>query len=314
MDDDRFDPRSFIEEKVAELKDRVGEARAVCATSGGVDSMVCVALGHRALGDRLRSIFIDDGLMRAGEPVQVLNELKTLGIHGELIEAQDEFFEALKGVFDPEEKRKRFRDAFYRVLGRVVRATHASYLIQGTIAADVVETQRGIKTQHNVLEQVGIDPKGYGLTILEPLQELYKPQVREVAKSLGLPESIWARMPFPGPGLAVRIVGEVTRERVEMVRQATRIVEEETALFAPFQAFVVLLSDRATGVLDNQRRFGEIVVVRAVESEDALTASPMQIPWVVLTKIQARICAELPGVTRVLYDLTPKPPATIEYI
>jgi len=232
-----------------------------------------------------------------------------------IIDRADDFFAALAGISDPEEKRMAFRDTFYKTLGAAVRDNGATFLLQGTIAADVIETQRGVKTQHNILEQIGLDPGSYGLQMLEPLRELFKPEVRQVAAELGLPETICQRMPFPGPGLATRVVGEVTPERVATVRAATVIVEEELVELRPFQAFAVLLNDRATGLTDTkQREFGQIIVVRSVESEDAMTAVPTELSWNQLQRLQERICAEVPGVIKVLYDLTPKPPSTIEYI
>ncbi len=309
-----FDVKQFIETKTAEIKNRVGDGVAICATSGGVDSMACAVLGNRALRERLIAVFIDDGLMRQDEPAEVTNLLRGLGIETRLVDVKDEFFAVLKGKQDPEEKRKAFRDTFYTVLGRTVKESKANFLIQGTIAADVVETKGGIKTQHNVLEQIGIDPTTYGLVILEPLKEIYKPDVREVAKALGLTESVYKRMPFPGPGLATRVLGEVTTERVAVLRKATSIVEEEIKNLQPFQAFAVLMNDRATGVVEGKRKFGEIVVVRSVESSNAITAEITKIPWVVLDTIRERITKEIPAVTKVLYDITPKPPSTIEYI
>ncbi len=260
-------------------------------------------------------IFIDDGLMREDEPEEVSDVFRNMGIAVEIIDAQDEFFEALKGKFDPEEKRKAFRNAFYNVFGREVLRSEARFLIQGTIAADVIETKGGIKTQHNILEQIGIDPeKGYGFKVIEPLKELFKHQVREVAKELGLPEKIHQRMPFPGPGLAARVIGEVIPERVSLVRKATRIIEEEIAPLRPFQAFAVLLSDKGTGIKEDRRKFGNIIIVRSVESKDAMTAEPTEIPWNILNNISKRITSEIPEVVRVAYEITPKPPATIEYI
>jgi GMP synthase (glutamine-hydrolysing) len=231
------------------------------------------------------------------------------------VDAQDEFFAALEGKIDPEEKRKAFRNTFYSVFGREVRKSEARFLIQGTIAADIIETQGGVKTQHNILEQIGIDPEeGYGFKVVEPLKELFKHQVREVAREVGLPETIHQRMPFPGPGLATRVIGEVSPERVSLVRSATQIVEEEISGLSPFQAFAVLLSDRGTGIEEGERRFGNIIIVRSVESKDAMTAAPTQVPWDTLMKISNRMISELPDVTRVAYELTGKPPATIEYI
>ncbi|RLI86229.1 MAG: glutamine-hydrolyzing GMP synthase subunit GuaA [Candidatus Altiarchaeales archaeon] len=311
----KFDAKKFIEEKSKELKDTINDKKAICATSGGVDSMTCALLAHKVIGDQLTTLFIDDGLMRENEPETVTEWLRDNKINVKLINAGDDFFAALKGIEDPEEKRKVFRDTFYKTLGRAVKESEASFMIQGTIAADIVETKGGIKTQHNVLEQIGISPEKYGLRILEPLREIYKPQVREVAKELGLPEEYHQRMPFPGPGLATRIIGEVTPEKVTILRKATEIVEEEILKeLKPFQAFAVLLNDRATGVVGGKRAFGNIIVVRSVESKDAMTASVTEIPWKTLQRIQERICEEIPEVTRVLYDITPKPPGTIEYI
>jgi GMP synthase (glutamine-hydrolysing) len=263
----------------------------------------------------MMAIFIDDGLMREDEPEDVSKAFSDLGIQVEVVNAHDEFFAALKGLFDPEEKRKAFRETFYTVFGREVLRSEAKYLIQGTIAADIIETRGGIKTQHNILEQIGIDPeKGFGFKVVEPLKELFKPQVREVAREIGLPESIYRRMPFPGPGLATRVIGEVTPERVSLVRKATRIVEEEIEPLKPFQAFAVLLDDRGTGIEEGQRKFGNIIIVRSVESKDAMTAEPTEVPWDILMSISKRITGEIPEVSRVAYEITPKPPATIEYI
>ena len=306
--------KKFITEKISEIKQIVEEKKAVAATSGGVDSVTCAFLAHRALGEKLTVVFIDDGLMRQDEPINVSNELANLGVEVKLVDAKEDFFRALKGIEDPEEKRKKFRDTFYRVLGKVVKENKANYLIQGTIAADISETERGIKTQHNILEQIGIDPRNYGFQVIEPLREIYKPEVRDVARELGLPEEIYQRMPFPGPGLATRVVGEVNPERVEIVRKATRIVEEEIEELKPFQAFAVLMKDRATGMVGGKRVFGNIIVVRSVESQNAMTATVSRISWEILEKIQKRIIEEIPSVSKVLFDITPKPPSTIEYI
>ncbi len=310
-----FKPEKFVEEKTAWLKQAIGGGKAVCATSGGVDSMVTAALGHRAVEDRLKVIFLDDGLMRKGEPQQVISVLMKIGIKAEIKDVDDDFFKALKGKTDPEEKRKSFREAFYQTFARLARELKVDYLLQGTIAADVIETKGGVKSQHNVLEQIGINPmERYGYKVLEPLKELYKPEVREVARALGLPKEVSERRPFPGPGLSIRVLGEVTPERVELVRKATVIVEEETKEFDCFQAFAVLMSDRGTGITKSgKRKYGEIMVVRAVQSKDAMTAEPSTIPWDTMRKIEKRITKELPTVTHVLFDLSSKPPATIEF-
>jgi GMP synthase (glutamine-hydrolysing) len=309
-----MDAKQFIASKTEEIKNAVGGERALVALSGGVDSSVVAALSHRALGDRLTALFIDDGLMRADEAESVVAAFAPLGLQVQVLQAQNDFFRALAGLTDPEEKRVAFRDTFYRTLGdSVVKAT-AKFMLQGTIAADIIETQKGVKTQHNILEQIGIDPAQWGLRILEPLKELFKPQVREVGRVLGLPDSISERMPFPGPGLVCRVVGEVTPERVAIVRRATQIVEEELLDLRPFQILAVLLNDRATGLRNGERAFGDIIAVRCVNSQDAMTATAVNVPWDRLERICQRVTTELPSVTKVLYDLTPKPPSTIEYI
>lgn len=310
-----MDPKKFIDKQVTEIKKTIGNNQAISALSGGVDSSVATVLAHRALGSQLKAIFIDNGLMRENEPEEVRAAFARLGLDLEVVEAKREFFEALKGKTDPEEKRKAFRYAFYKVFGREVLRSKARFLIQGTIAADIIETRGGIKTQHNILEQIGIDTeKGFGFKIVEPLKELFKHEVREVGRELGLPEVIFQRMPFPGPALATRIIGEVTPERVELVRKATRIVEEELAPLQPFQAFAVLMNDMATGLAEGKRKFGQIIIIRSVESQDALTAQPTPVPWDILTKLAKRITTEVPSVVRVAYEITSKPPATIEYI
>ncbi|MCM8785115.1 MAG: ExsB family transcriptional regulator [Candidatus Omnitrophica bacterium] len=310
----KFSAKKFIKESINELTKKIKDKKALVATSGGVDSTVCAILAKMAIGNKLIVFFIDDGLMRDKEPEQVRDLFAKRGIDLEIWNVEDTFFEALKGKIDPEEKRKAFRDAFYKVLSQAVRSYSVDFLIQGTIAADIIETQKGIKTQHNVLSQIGVNPAFYGLTILEPLKELYKHQVRQVAKALGLPKKVYDRKPFPGPGLATRIIGEVTRDRVEKIRIATKIVEEELKEKNIFQAFPVLFSDKATGIVGGKRLLGDIVAIRAVKSEDALTAQPVKILWKRLYKIRDRILKEVPGVVKVLYDITPKPPSTIEYI
>lgn len=324
-----FAAKEFIEKQLKEIKDKIGNETVLAAISGGVDSVTAAFLVHKVIGDQLRSVFIDDGLMRQDEPTTVVEELGKCGMEVKIVSAAADFFSALRGLEDPEEKRKAFRDTFYKTLGRLVKESGYALLVQGTIAADIKETKGGIKTQHNVLEQIGLDPATFGLKIVEPLKELYKPEVREVAQALGLPESVSQRMPFPGPGLATRVIGEVTPERVKIVRKATAIVEEElnrlstinyqpsTINYEPstiFQAFAVLLNDKATGIKEGKRALGDIIAVRCVDSKDALTATPTKLPWDVLTKIQQRIVAEIPSVVKVVYDITPKPPSTIEYI
>src|SRR5512136_2348328 len=222
-----LNPESFINEKVEEIQRTVGEGWAINALSGGVDSSTVTLLGHRALGERLKTVFVENGLMRAGEAEQVTRFFRALGVTVEVVDARAEFFAALKGVTDPEAKREAITQTFYRqVFGRLVRNSGAKHLLQGTILTDVDETVAGIKRQHNVFEQLGIDPvAAFGYRILEPLIQLRKDGVRKVAAALGLPESSYRRMPFPGPALAARVIGEVTPERVATVRRATEIVE-----------------------------------------------------------------------------------------
>jgi len=307
--------KEFCEAQTKAIRDTVGPGTAISALSGGVDSSVCTVLAHRALGAKLKVIFIDDGLMREGEPDAVRAVFAKLGIRVEVVQAADEFFAALAGKLDPEDKRKAFRQTFYSVFGREVLKSGARFLVQGTIKADIIETKGGVKTQHNILEQIGIDPeKGFGFKVIEPLKELFKPEVRLVAKSVGLPESVYARMPFPGPGLMTRVLGEVTPSRVAVVRKATRVVEDGIKGLKPFQAFAVLLADMGTGIESGRRKFGDIIIIRSVESRDAMTAKPTPIPWDILMKMSRRMVKEIPTVTRVAYELTPKPPATIEYI
>ncbi len=310
-----MDPRKFIEEQVAAIRATVGPAIAINALSGGVDSSVVTALGHRALGERLKTVFVDNALMRQDEPERVVQTFRDMGIPVQLVDAREEFLRALAGLTDPEAKREAITQTFYAgVFGRLVRESGAKFLLHGTILTDIEETVAGIKRQHNILEQLGISPEqAYGYSVLEPLKTLRKDGVREVARALGLPPAVWGRMPFPGPALAARIVGEVTRERLAIVRTATAIVEEELADSGAFQYLAVLLNDRATGIRDQRREFGHIIVVRCIESTDAREAAVTRLPWQKLERICERITS-IPGVNRCLYDLTPKPPATVEYV
>lgn len=310
-----FNPKSFIDEAIIKIKKEVGNQKAVVALSGGVDSSVTAELGYRALKNKLIAVFLDDGLMREGEPEYVTKIFKDRGLNVKLHNVRDTFLTALKGISNPEDKRKVFRATFYKVLADFLKEVDAKFLLQGTIAADIVETVKGVKTQHNVLSQIGIDPlREYGFKIIEPLSSLYKNQVRMVAEALKLPKEIIERKPFPGPGLSVRIIGEVTAERIDIVRKATKIVEDETKDIPCFQAFAVLMNDKATGLSqEGGRKYGEIIVIRIVDSIDAITAKPTQIPWDILERIAKRINETLPSITRVLYDITGKPPATIEF-
>jgi len=308
--------KKFVKEQIAYIKQTVDNAKAITALSGGVDSSLTTVLGHRALDDRLKAVFIDNALMRQGEPQRVVETFASLGISVELVDAQEEFLSALAGLTDPEQKRQAVTDTFYsKVASLLVKESGAQFLLHGTILTDIEETVAGIKRQHNILAQLGIDTeKAYGYSVVEPLKTLRKDDVREVAEFLQLPAEISQRIPFPGPALAARIVGEVTRQRLETVRKATAIVEEELADSGAFQYMAVLLNDRATGIRNNKREFGQIIVVRCVQSTDARTATATELPWKKLHRICDRIITEIKDVNRCLYDLTPKPPATIEYI
>jgi GMP synthase (glutamine-hydrolysing) len=310
-----MDWKAFIDQQIDSIRQAVGDGLAVNALSGGVDSSVVTVLGHRALGDRLKTVFIDNALMREGEPERVVQTFAEMGIPVQRINARQEFLGALAGLTDPEEKRNAITATFYRqVFGRLVRETGAKFLLHGTILTDIEETVAGIKRQHNILAQIGIDPeKVYGYQVLEPLETLRKDAVREVGQQLGLPPSITERIPFPGPALAARIVGEVTPERLATVRAATAIVEEELADTHAFQYMAILLQDKATGIRDGRREFGDIIVIRCIDSIDAREATVVELPWPKLQRICQRITS-LPGVNRCLYDLTPKPPATVEYV
>jgi GMP synthase (glutamine-hydrolysing) len=310
-----MDYPKFIQEQIEEIRKEVGDGIAINAVSGGVDSSVVTVLAHRALGPRLRTIFVDNALMREGEPQLVVQGFAGMGIPVELVDARKEFLDALRGLTDPELKRQAITDTFYRdVFAAAVRRTGAKFLLHGTILTDIEETVAGIKRQHNILSQLGIDTsEAYGYKVIEPLKTLRKDGVRGVARELGLPDSIARRIPFPGPALATRIVGEVTEERLATVRAATGIVEGELGDTGAFQYFAVLLGDYATGIRGGRREFGQIIVVRCIDSVDAREASVRELPWELLHRISRRITG-IPGVNRCLYDLTPKPPATVEYV
>ena len=306
----------FIDEKVKEIKATVGNGIAINALSGGVDSSTVTMLGHRALGKQLRSVFIQNGLMRKGEPEQVAGFFKKLGVEIEIIDAQQEFLEALKGITDPEMKREAITQTFYKkVFGRLVKESGAKFLLQGTILTDVDETVAGIKRQHNVFAQLGIDPQeAFGYQIIEPLIQLRKDGVRMTGKALGLPEELFARIPFPGPALAARIIGEVTAEKLETVRKATSVVEKMLCDKGAFQYMAILHDDRVTGMRDGKRDFGQQIEVRCWDSIDARTATPTKLPFDVLEKLASEILKEVPGVVSVTYNITTKPPSTIEAV
>ncbi len=313
---ENLDKGKFIDEKVREISAAVGDGIAINALSGGVDSSVVTMLGHRALGKKLRTVFIQNGLMREGEAEFIAGIFRDMGVDIEIINADREFLNALKGISDPEKKREAITQTFYKdVFGRIVRESNARHLLQGTILTDVDETVAGIKRQHNVFAQLGIDPQQtFGYQIIEPLIQLRKDGVRAVGRALGLPEEIFARIPFPGPALAARIIGEVTDEKLEIVRKATSVVESILGGRGAFQYMAILHEDRVTGTRDRKRDFGRQIEVRCWDSVDARTATPTRLPFEVLEKLAAAIVDKVPGVVSVTYNITTKPPSTIEAV
>lgn len=311
-----MDVERFIHGKVAEIRDAVGHGTAINALSGGVDSSTVTMLGHRALGNRLKTVFVENGLMREGEAQRVVELFRDLGVEVRVVDARREFFAALKGVADPEEKREAITREFYRnVLARVVRSSGAKFLLQGTILTDVEETVAGIKRQHNIIEQLGIDPQeAFGYRILEPLVQLRKDGVRKVGMALGLPEELFRRIPFPGPALSARVIGEATPERIGTVRKATAIVERLLGDSGAFQYLAILHADRVTGMRDGRREFGQQIEVRCWDSVDARKATPTRLPYETLEEIARRIVDEVPGVVSVTYNIGSKPPSTIEAV
>lgn len=307
---------SFISDKVKEINEAVGDGTAINALSGGVDSSTVTMLGHRALGEHLRTVFIENGLMREGEGEQVVGFFQKLGVTVEVVDARDEFFAALAGISDPEEKREAVTQTFYKdVFGRIVKESSSKHLLQGTILTDVDETVAGIKRQHNVFEQLGIDPEeSFGYRIIEPLIQLRKDGVRKVGKALGLPYELFERIPFPGPALAARVIGEVNRERIETARAATAVVERLLKNRGAFQYMAILHKDRVTGMHNDKRDFGQQIEVRCWDSIDARTATATQLPFEILEKLADEIVREVPGIVSVTYNIAPKPPSTIEAV
>jgi GMP synthase (glutamine-hydrolysing) len=311
-----LDVKKFIDEKIKLIRETVMDGIAINALSGGVDSSTVTILGHRALGDKLKTVFIENGLMREREAIQVAGFFRDLGVNIEIVDAREEFFFALKGITDPEEKREAITQTFYKnVFGRILKESGAKFLLQGTILTDIDETIAGIKRQHNVFEQLGIDPlEAFGYSIIEPLIELRKDGVRKVGKTLGLPSGLFDRIPFPGPALSARVIGAVTPERIETVRKATTIVEELLKDTDAFQYMAILHEDRVTGMRDGKRDFGQQIEIRCWDSVDARTAEPTQLSFEILKKLALKIITDVPGIVSVTYNIAPKPPSTIEAV
>ena len=313
-----FDPAKFVEETVDTLKNQLSD-KAIIAASGGVDSTVAAVLAAKAVGDNLLAVYVDTGYMRLNESKFVSSMLKELGVQHKVVDASDRFYKGLKGVIDPEQKRKIIGELFIRVFEEESKEYGGKFLVQGTIAPDWIESGGGIRDTIKSHHNVGGLPDNMEMELCEPIRELYKDEVRSLAEYLNV--SVSQRQPFPGPGLAVRVMGEATPERTEIVRQACHIAEEEMELAAkegvmelPWQYFAVILPVKTVGVQGDVRAYGNTIAVRAVHSYDAMTAQAAELPYSVLKRISERITRELKNdVNRVVYDITDKPPGTIEW-
>ncbi len=315
-----MDANKFIDEQIAKIKAQIGDKKAICALSGGVDSSVCAALVQKAIGENITSVFVDHGLLRKGEKEEVIDLFQNqFNMHLIIVDAKDRFMDKLKGESDPEKKRKIIGEEFIRVFEeeQMKLASEYDFLVQGTIYPDVAESgkdgEKLVKSHHNV----GGLPKDVNFELVEPLRTLYKDQVRKVGKALGLPDSLVYRQPFPGPGLGVRCLGEITEKRLHILREADFIYREEIAKAGLdreiWQYFVAIPDISVTGKRDGERTYAHTVFLRAVTSQDALEASFYPFDMDFLARVSKRITDEVPEVNRVLYDVTNKPPATIEF-
>lgn len=315
-----FDAQRFIDESVSTLKERI-RGKAIIGVSGGVDSTTAAILANRALGENLVCVLVDTGYMRKNEIANNDKMLRKLGLNVRVVDAKERFYQKLRGVVDPEQKRKIIGELFIRIFEEVAKKENAKYFVQGTIAPDWIESGGGLRDRIKSHHNVGGLPEKIEFAIVEPLRDLYKDEVRIVGRTLGLPTEIYERQPFPGPGLAVRIIGEATPEKARIVRETCAIVEEEIEKAAssgrmsrPWQYFAVLLPCKAVGVHGDVRAYGQVVVVRSVESLDGMSAAYSKIPHEVLETISVRITNTLKDdVSRVAFDITNKPPGTIEY-
>ncbi|MDI6732993.1 MAG: glutamine-hydrolyzing GMP synthase [Planctomycetota bacterium] len=315
-----FNSSKFIEEKVKELKDRI-KGNTIIGVSGGVDSTTAAILVNKAIGERLKSVLVDTGYMRKNEIENNSRMLKKLGLTLLVVDAKERFYKKMEGVADPEKKRKIIGELFIRVFEEIARKEDARYFVQGTIAPDWIESGGGLRDKIKSHHNVGGLPDKIGFEIIEPLKDLYKDKVRKLSHELGLPSEIYSRQPFPGPGLAVRVIGETTHHNIQIVREACFIVEEEIdravenkKIQQPWQYFAALLPVKSVGVHGDKRSYANIITVRVVDSIDAMSGSYTKLPHHLLEKISVRITNTLKdNVNRVLFDITNKPPGTIEY-